>query len=135
MTRIILFLLLACALLAPAQTSPGLKGVVTDPAKLAVPGTLVQLIGPGGQQRQATGEDGQYSFPVLRSGKYQVRFIAKGFTLGEKREVEVTGPTVLDYQLTIEANAQVINVEDEANSVSTDPAQNAGTIVIGQNQI
>ena len=41
----------------------------------------------------------------------------------------------LDYQFSIEANAQVINVEDEANSVSTDPTQNGAAIVIGQSQI
>ena len=137
MSRCVLILvpLFACSFLLHSQTSPSLKGIVSDPANLAVPGVLVQVIGPGGQQRQATGDDGHYSFPALRAGKYQVRFIAKGFTAGEKRDVNITAPVVLDYQLTIEANAQVINVEDEANSVSTDPASNAATIVIGPNQI
>jgi hypothetical protein len=54
-----------------------------------------------GEQRIATGSDGQY-------------FVRQP----------------LDHQFTIEAAAQVINVDDAANSVSVDPAQNGDAIVI-----
>ena len=94
---------------------------MTDPSGASVPKALVQIVGPKGEQRQATGADGRYSFPVLPPGKYRVRFIAKGFTVGDKQGVEVTGPVTLDYQLTIEANAQVVDVDDEANGVRSIP--------------
>jgi len=130
---VVVYLCASCALAQPAQ--PGLQGLVTDPSGASVPSALVQIIGPKGQQRQATGPDGRYSFVALQPGKYRVRFIAKGFTVGEKQDVDVTGPVTLDYQLTIEANAQVVDVDDEANGVSVDPAQNGDAIVIKQNQL
>jgi len=114
---------------------PGLHGTVTDPSGASVPAAIVQVIGPKGEHRQSTQADGQYAFSPLPAGKYRVRFIAKGFSVGEKQSVDISAPVSLDYQFSIEANAQVINVEDEANSVSTDPAQNGAAIVIGQNQL
>ena len=66
-------LVLCLCLLAPAAqtpSGPALRGTITDPSGALVPGALVQLRGPGGEQRQTTGVDGQYSFTNLRAGKY-----------------------------------------------------------------
>ncbi|MDP9170809.1 MAG: carboxypeptidase-like regulatory domain-containing protein, partial [Acidobacteriota bacterium] len=131
---LVVYLLLLCSLAAQVP-QPGLRGTVTDPSGASVSGALVQVIGPGGQQRTATGSDGQYSLVGLSPGKYRVRFIAKGFSVGEKPDVEVAGPATLDYQFTLQATAQVINVDEEANSVSVDPAQNGDAIVIKESQI
>ena len=54
--------------LAPAghaQTAagPALRGTITDPSGALVPGALVQLRGPGGEQRKTTGDDGQLRVP------------------------------------------------------------------------
>ena len=119
-----------------AQTQPpSLRGVVTDPSGSSVPAALVQVMGPRGEQRQATGTDGRYSFPSLPPGKYRVRFIAKGFSLGEKRDVDITGPVTLDFQLEIQANTEVVNVQEEANAVSVEAAQNGDSIVVGESQL
>jgi hypothetical protein len=124
------------ALCAQAQTLlPSLRGIVTDPSGSTVPAALVQVVGPRGELRQGTGSNGEYVFPSLAAGKYQIRFIAKGFTLGQKSDIDISAPVTLDYQLAIEANSQVINVEDEANTVSVDPSKNADAITIGQTQI
>src|SRR5256885_2204387 len=97
-----------------AQTPPAaLKGIVTDPSGALVPGALVQLRGPGGEQRAKTDMAGAYVFPALRSGKYLVRVIVKGFSVSQKPDFEITGPTSLDVQLVIAAEAEVVNVEDE----------------------
>ena len=136
--RIVLCLGLLCASpgSARAQTSqPALQGVVTDQSGSSVPSALVQAIGPKGEQRQATGADGHYSFAMLPPGTYRLRFIAKGFSVGEKQGVDISGGTTVDFQLAIEATAQVLNVEDEANSVSVDPALNGDAIVIRQSQL
>jgi hypothetical protein len=121
----------------PAQTAPGavLQGVVTDPSGALVPGALVQLRGPGGEQRTTTNGSGQYVTPALRPGKYVVRVIAKGFTVFEQRDVEITGPVTLDVQLTIEAESQVVNVEDEARKVSADPSSNAGAVILKEKEL
>jgi hypothetical protein len=126
------------AALSPAgaqSTSNSLKGTVTDPSGSSVPEALVQVIGPGGEKRQATGGNGEYSFPNLATGKYRVRFIAKGFAVGERAEVEIAGPVTIDYQFAIETAAQVVNVQEEANTVSTDPSQNAAAITITTSQL
>jgi protocatechuate 3,4-dioxygenase beta subunit len=71
------------ALIAQAQTSASLRGTVTDPSSALVPGALVQLRGPGPEQRATSDDKGQYSFAALQPGKYTVRVIAKGFTVGQ----------------------------------------------------
>ena len=128
-------LCLAAAGLAQTPPAPSLHGVVTDPSAAVVPGALVQLRGPGGEQRQTTNVSGEYSFPSLRPGKYLVRVIAKGFTVGQKQDVDISAPATLDMQLTIQAEAQVLNVEDEANQVSSDPASNGGALVLKERDL
>lgn len=132
----VLALLLVCPLGALwAQTVASLKGTVTDPSGAPVPNALIQLRGPGGEQRAETDISGVYSFASLRPGTYRVRFIAKGFTVDDREKVDVAGAMTLDSQLTIKMQSQVVNVEDEANSVSADPANNGTAIVLGQKEI
>src|SRR5947208_14086755 len=85
----------ACAFSLAAQTPPaaGLRGVVTDPSGALVPGALVQLRGPGGEQRAKTDMSGQYAFPSLHPGKYLVRDIVKVLSVRQKTYVEISGST------------------------------------------
>jgi hypothetical protein len=119
------------------SAAASLRGTITDPSGALVPEALVQLRGPGGEQRATTNTGGQYLFPTLPSGKFNVRVIAKGFTVGQRPGLEIKGPTVFDLQLTIEAASQVVNVEDEANrvAVNTDPTSNGGALVLGQKEL
>lgn len=121
----------------PQSASASLRGTITDPSGALVPKALVQLRGPGGEHRATTDDSGKYNFPSLPAGKYNVRVIAKGFTVGEHRDLEITGPAAFDFQLTIEAESQVVDVEEEANrvSVSTDPSSNGGQLVLRQNEL
>ena len=121
--------------LAQAPTGPGLRGSVSDPSGASVPGAVVQLRGPGGEQRRSTDAGGQYAFATLTAGKYQLRVIAKGFTVTERRDVEITAPMVFDAQLQILADATVLNVEDEANSVTADAANNGGALVLKEKEL
>ena len=131
-------IVLAAPFGAGAQTPAAaatLKGVITDPSGATVPDALVQLRGPGGEYRARTQATGQYTVGPVRPGKYSVRVIAKGFTLYQVQDVDVSNQATLDVQLAITAEAQVVNVEAEANSVSTDPTQNGGAIVIGEKEL
>jgi Carboxypeptidase regulatory-like domain len=121
--------------LAQAPTGPGLRGSVSDPSGASVPGAVVQLRGPGGEQRRSTDAGGQYAFATLTAGKYQLRVIAKGFTVTERRDVEITAQMVFDAQLQILADATVLNVEDEANSVTADAANNGGALVLKEKEL
>jgi hypothetical protein len=127
--------LLSALLYGQVQPAASLRGIVTDPSGASVPEALVQLRGPGGEQRARTDTQGRYSFTSLQPGKYLLRVIAKGFTVTQKKDYAIAAPTVLDVQLTIESETQVINVEDEANSVSTDPTSNASALVLGQKEL
>src|SRR5438128_5873801 len=104
-------IILSFTMFAFAQTQPAasLRGVVTDPSGALVPGALVQLRGPGGEQRATTDISGQYEIPALRPGKYLVRVIVKGFSVNQKQNFEISGPVSLDVQLVIAAEAQVVN--------------------------
>ena len=140
LTYSICALLLCLLTLAPAghaqaANGPALRGTITDPSGALVPGALVQLRGPGGEQRKTTGEDGSYSFPALRAGKYNVRVIAKGFSVSGRQDVEINGPVVLDAQLIIQADTQVLNVDDEANSVVADPTSNGSALVLRDKEL
>jgi hypothetical protein len=123
------------ALTLEAQTIPSLRGTVTDPSGASVPEALVQLIGPGGQQRATTNQQGTYQFNALRPGKYRVRVIAKGFTILEQRDVEIRGAQTFDAQLNIQAETQVVNVEDEANRVTTDVEGNGAALVLKEKEL
>jgi hypothetical protein len=140
--HLFVFILCVVSLSAPSalQAQPAdasLRGTVTDPSGALVPAALVQLRGPGGEQRRTTDTSGQYTFQTLAGGKYNLRVIAKGFTVGQKQGLDISGATVFDFQLTIEAESQVVNVDDEANkvTVSTDPTSNASALVLGQKEL
>src|SRR4051794_29069748 len=120
MNRLLILFFLLISICTAQTPVPSLRGVITDPSGASVPGALVQLRGPGGEQRARTNDSGQYVFPSLRPGKYLVRVIAKGFTLAQRQDIEITSALTLDTQLTIQAESQVVNVEDEAAKVSAD---------------
>jgi hypothetical protein len=56
--------------------------------------------------------------------------IAKGFTVGQKQNFDISSPQTLDMQLTIEAESQVVNVEETAGQVTTDPGSNGDALVL-----
>ena len=120
-----------------ATPSASLQGTVTDPSGARVPEALIQLIGPGGEQRKTTDGGGQYSFPSLTPGKYLLRVIAKDFTVESRPNLDIAGLTVLDVQLRIASEGVVVNVETEASkvTVSTDPDANGGALVLGKTEL
>lgn len=136
MSRFMVFLASAIlAASAAAQTAASLRGTVTDPSGAVVPGALVQLRGAGGEQRAYTNELGEYEFARLAPGRYRVRVIARGFTVSDTRDYEVAGAARLDVALTIQAEAQVVNVEAEAARVSTEPDSGASAVVLGEKEL
>jgi len=112
-----------------------LHGTITDPSGANVPNALIQLRGQGTEQRARSNETGQYSFAAVPPGKYLVRVIAKGFSVAQRPDFEIAGAALLDIQLTIEMQAQVMNVEDEANRLTADPETSVGTIVMQEKQL
>ncbi len=132
-----LCLAVACFCLAMmAQTTAlTVKGTVTDPSGAAVPDAQVFLRGPKGEQRTRSGKLGEYTFVLPQPGKFQLRVNAKGFALYQQDSVDIPAGLELNVQLSITADAQVVNVTDEIKTVSTDPAANAGALVLKEKDL
>src|SRR5665213_2727341 len=129
--RSVLLLLLAAAALC-AQTTASLRGTVTDPSGAGVPGASVTVTGPAGLVRVVqTGNDGAYAIANLPPGTYTLRIAAKGFSLFESMQMELTAARALtvDAKLTVATEKQEVTVTD-TSQVQLDPSQNAGAIVI-----
>jgi hypothetical protein len=112
-----------------------LKGVVTDPSGAAVPNALVQVQSGRFEKRIRTDENGGYLVSGLKEGKYTIRVIANGFDTAVRREVTVRGDLELAVGLQVSADAQVINVEAEADRLSVDPADNKTGLVLREKEL
>src|ERR1051325_364723 len=115
MHRLSLFALFVSLCAAWAQ--PSLRGTVTDPSGAAVPGATIQLRGPGGERRVRTGNTGDYAFPALATGRYQVNIQARGFAAVQKKDLVIDRPLVFDAHLAIQTRTHVVNVEDALGRV------------------
>lgn len=126
-----LLLILIVATAAWAQNLNTFKGQVTDPSAAAVPGAIVRLgTASGKEQRKNTDSSGNFEFRNLPFGKYSVRIEKSGFTMYQVDELQVSGLTQFNVQLTINSQAQVIDVQSEIQGVAVDPLSNAGALVL-----
>jgi hypothetical protein len=108
--------------------------VVTDPSGAVVPTAAVQARGPV-ERRARTSGAGEYNFPALPAGVYEVRVTAKGFPALVRRGVAVAGPTVLDARLLLAIEKQTVRVDDEAGRVGVEPESNGGAVTMRARQI
>ena len=123
-------LTLSLSINGSAQTGAGLHGVITDPPARPFRAPWCNCAGPASTNAPTTDALGKYAIEGVKPGKYTVRFIAKGFTLIERKDVDIAKPMALDVQLVIAAENQVVNVEAEANTVSADTAENGDALVL-----
>jgi hypothetical protein len=127
-------LLAATVLFQLASAQPSLRGVVTDPSGAVVPNATVQVRGPADRRTRTSGS-GEYSFPALPAGVYEVRVTAKGFPSLIQRGVAVGGPAVFDARLLLAIEKQTVRVDDEAGRVGVEPEANGGAVTMRARQI
>jgi hypothetical protein len=108
--------------------------VVTDPSGALVPNATVQLRGPVNRSGR-TNLSGEYGFPALPVGTYEIRVTAKGFPAAIRRGVAVNGPTVFDARLLLQVEKQTVNVDDETGRVGVEPESNGGAVTMRGRQI
>ncbi|MGI8470321.1 MAG: carboxypeptidase regulatory-like domain-containing protein [Pyrinomonadaceae bacterium] len=130
------FLLLIFAFPAAAQKTSGqITGTVTDPSGAAVPDVVVIATQSSiGLQRTTTSSsDGNYTFPDLPIGTYQVSASHAGFSkvLVENVVVNVSSVTRQDLTLKIGAVEQQVTITADALQVQTETAA-LGEVVNGQ---
>jgi hypothetical protein len=119
-----LLFLLATAALAQ-YTTARLSGVVADNSGAAVPGATVSVeqVGTGYKQTVRTGASGDYLFPSLPVGNYQLTTEMSGFTTYVQNGIVLTvGQAAtqnvalhvgsVNQQVTVTANASVVTTDD-----------------------
>ncbi|PWU00783.1 MAG: hypothetical protein C5B51_24380 [Terriglobia bacterium] len=115
-----------------AQTFGEITGVVSDPSGAVVAGAEVTLTNPetGLTRRTATNSAGNYSFPSLLPGIYNVRAEKQGFQAEIRNglELQVQQVARIDFQLRVGSRAETVEVTGGAPLLTTENAT-VGTVI------
>src|SRR5580704_15615841 len=130
---------LAVAFAALLAVAPGLyaqgvgtiKVTVKDPSAAVVPGAVFHVTGSGQTRDDKTDGSGQDTVS-LPAGQYTVRITAPGFVTTTQNVTVTSGQaSPLDIALDIVSQAAQVDVTaGTVGTVSVDPSQNAGAIVL-----
>src|SRR5215471_276784 len=114
-----------CVLPLPAQIriAGGISGTITDPTGAVVPGAKVELQDEGTGITKSTTANGQgeFRFPDLNFGFYQVSVTVQGFRNEKIAHVKVEASRVTDVsvRLTVGESSQTVTVEGVAPLLET----------------
>jgi Carboxypeptidase regulatory-like domain/TonB dependent receptor len=131
------FLLLAATTAFGQYTTARLSGTVQDNTGAAVPGAsvTVEQAGTGYQQQVKAGAAGEYLFPSLPVGDYQLTVSMAGFNTYVQKGIGLTVGQAASQKVILAVGevSQQVTVEANSNQVTTDDA--AITHTIGQKSI
>src|SRR6185436_7855008 len=134
---ILLLVSLTVVGVARAQAPTGtIAGVVRDPSGAVVTGAKVKLVGPatGLTRRAITSEQGDYSFPALLAGEYEVSTEVQGFRRTIRQAtVEAGSTTTTDLEVVVGEMKDSITVSGASPQMHYDSPTVGGLIT--QNQI
>jgi Ca-activated chloride channel family protein len=112
-----------------AQSKVGLiRGAVTDSSGAVLPGVDVTLRQSGGRDRRTlTNEKGEFAFPGINPGRYEVTCELAGFTT-RRIGVEVTAGATVDLavQLSLGGLEETLTVSAASPSVSAQSTRSSG---------
>ncbi len=128
--------LMAIVLLQPslrAQTEGRIAGSVKDPSGAVVPGSQVVLLNPstGVKQTTQTDNEGNFTFPVVSVGKYELDVTASGFAPYRQTQnlnVDVKTALNVDVVLQVATGSQTVEVVENTARVETADTQIGQTI-------
>src|SRR5438876_1262232 len=130
----LLLIVALCASSALAQQSTGsLRGLVFDELGGAIVGAAIVAVDANGVEKTTTTNDrGAYAINGLAPGKYTVRAATAGFAVYENTEVDVVAgrSRQLDITLKVTIEEQKVTVSSDNPSLSTEPENNAGALVL-----
>ncbi|HCC59400.1 MAG TPA: TonB-dependent receptor [Solibacterales bacterium] len=133
---ITLCLVLGAAIL-PAQQIGVIRGTVLDDTSSPIPGVAVSATGQGVTKKAETDITGAYSIAGLPPGNYTVIATRSGFAPFTAKLTVLAGrPMKVDVAMKLEASKQEVTVQgDPVGTVSVDATQNAGALVLRQEEI
>src|SRR5712672_2888709 len=119
-----------CGRQALAQTPAGVKGVVTDSSGAVVPGAnvVVTNLDTGTRRETATGESGEYQFPLLQPGRYSIAARKQGFKQVTRSgvDLELNQNAQIDFTMSAGEVSETIEVQSSA------PLLESNTSSVGQ---
>jgi carboxypeptidase family protein len=133
--RLLIVLLSTIGLALYGQVSGTLHGTVTDESGALVPGAKVTVSNAAGPVKSTTtNSEGSYSIAGIPPGTYSVLATSPGLVQFQAVTVQFSGglqSVLQNMQLRVSLEKQEVTVQENAGpSVSTDPAQNAGALVL-----
>ncbi len=119
-----------------AQAVGSLHGRVLDPSGAGVPKASVIVTGPNNAVQVIESDStGAYTSQSLPAGSYTVRITANGFGLTEKTfDLPAGRVSTLDVTLALATEKQEVTVT-ETQRVELDPAQNAGALILKEEDL
>ncbi|MDW8128947.1 MAG: carboxypeptidase regulatory-like domain-containing protein, partial [Bryobacterales bacterium] len=128
-TRILLVLLVCCALLRAQGERGTLNGTVTDPTGAVIPGATVRAlnVATGVETTVQTTAAGVYRIPYLPPGTYKITVSAPGFKTAVRENVTLGVAQTLTVDFTLEVGA----VTDQITVSAEPPLLETGTAEIG----
>lgn len=107
------------------QATTSLSGIVTDTSKASLPGASVTITRSATSQvlSTVTNAQGVYQFPQLAPGTWTVKVSASGFADQTKiGSLLVSKPATIDFQMSVKAVSQTVNVSAETETLNTSDA-------------
>ena len=135
---ILFAVLLAVSVPTFAQTFHGtISGTVVDVQGAVVAGASVQLINPGTNfiQTSKSSSDGEFLFPELPVGLYQLTVSAPGFETYKVANISVEVSKVANIKAQLSIGAENTVVDVAANAVQTDTTSAALVAVIDSKSV
>jgi hypothetical protein len=133
-----LLFLLALPAIGYAQTPAGtIAGVVRDPSGAVITGAQVKLVSlaTGLTRAAITSEQGDYSFPALLAGEYDVSTEVQGFRrIVRQATVEAGGTTTTDLELVVGDMKDSVTVDAAVPQIHYDSHTVGGLITQSQIQ-
>jgi hypothetical protein len=117
---------------AGADVAGRISGMVSDPSGAFVAGATVTLnnVGNGTNQTTTTNDQGQYSFPVVPIGHYELAVSSPGFQPYKKISVviDVNSALQIDATLQIGQSSQTVEVNDSVVTIQMSDTEIGETI-------
>src|SRR3981189_2127264 len=130
---LLLIMLLMASPCRPQNQTGAIRGQVTDPSGAALVGATVLLTTPSGASMDTTtNKEGMYEFKNLAQGTYEIKAVAAGFALFDKKAVALAaGQSLrLDISLNLEVEKEKVEVNPSTNKVDVSPQNNANSITL-----
>ena len=116
--RLLVLVMISAAAALGQTASTQILGLVTDSSGAVIPGATVTAtrVDTGDRRSTTSNETGNYIFPLVDSGSYEVSCAAPGFKTEIRRNIllELNQKGRIDFQMQVGQQAETIEVTSSA---------------------